>query len=107
MKATLAGIAAFVVVIGAVLALSFGGQEIAGWLGFRKANIEHRNFKQGRAFNEGMIQELAKLKLEYAREDNEVAKKAIAASVRHKTADMDRSKLPAELLSFVQECAGY
>lgn len=62
-------------------------------IGKKTADNDREIFKEGKAYVEGTIKELSKLKLEYETSDDEVAKKAIANHIRELTANFDINKI--------------
>jgi cold shock CspA family protein len=66
-------------------------------------NVNREVFLHTRAFQEGKIQELTKLRLEYLREKDPVAKEAIASTIRLNFSQVNRSKLPYELRTFLEQ----
>ena len=90
-----------------ILVLSFGltwaGIEWRGFFGPKQAAVEREVFKETRSYNEGMIQQLSRYRLQYLRADSEDERKAIASTVRTMFAEYDRSKLSPELQDFVKE----
>lgn len=96
-------------VVGLVLLASLAfGLEWAGikWYGFfgpKREAVRREVFKQTRSYNEGKEQELIKLRLEYMRESDEDAKKALASAIRHSFADYDEALIDsAELRTFLK-----
>ncbi len=91
-------IASVVVVISLAFVLKLGGIEWYRFFGVKKQSAEREVFKETRSYNEAKEQELLKLRLEYIKEKDTVAKEAIASTIRHKFADYPKSKLDSELL---------
>ena len=98
---TLLGIALFV-------GATFGIKEASLWwkerYSVKEQNIDRKVFKETRAFNEGKVQELSKLRLEYlkARANGDtVSTSAIRSTIQHTFADYDRTKLNPELSNFL------
>jgi len=97
-------------VIGIVLlaSLAFGlewvGIKWYGFFGPKREAVRREVFKQTRSYNEGKEQELVKLRLEYVRETDGEAKKALASTIRHSFADYDENLLDSEeLRSFLKQ----
>lgn len=66
-----------------------------------KYEAARRNvFEQSKAYNQGMIQELDQMRLDYVKGTPE-QKEAIASIVLHRTADYDVDKLPPYLQTFI------
>jgi len=101
------------VLLGIVVLVMLGslafGMEWAGikWYGFfgpKREAVRREVFKQTRSYNEGKEQELVKLRLEYLREKDADAKKALASTIRHLFSDYDETLLDsAELRSFLKQ----
>jgi hypothetical protein len=64
--------------------------------------VRKETFEQSKAFNQGTIQEIEALYLEYMKASDE-HKKAIGSVVLHRLADYDKSKLSPELQEFVSK----
>lgn len=62
--------------------------------------VRRETFEQSKAYNQGTIQEIEHLYLEYFKASDE-HKKAIGSIVLHRLADFDKSKLSPELQDFV------
>lgn len=101
----LVGVVLLFVVLGS---LAFGakwlGLEWRGFWGPREAAVERQIFEETQSYNHGMIQQLAKHRLEYLREEDPDAKAAIASTVRMQFAQFDIESLPQpELREFWYE----
>jgi hypothetical protein len=110
MKLTLAIVGSIIALIGGTFFLTMGGQEWDRFFGVRQSNIKHEKFKAGRAYTEGMLQELVQLRMEYVKakaDKDKATAEAIAFTIRHKFADTDHNKLPVELQEFVSEIFHY
>ena len=91
-----------------VLVLCFGlrwlGIEWRGFFGPKEAEVERKIFKETRSYNEGMVQQLVKYRLEYMRAKTDQEREAIASTVRMMFADYDLKRLPnEELRNFLRE----
>ena len=92
----------FIGVIVIIAAIDLG----TGWLGvFRtktfgkeQENANREVFKQTQSYNDGMAQELAKIKLEYEQAKDTVDKNALAFKVRHDYANFNEKNLESESL---------
>lgn len=98
------GIFGLVVALSLAFGLQWLGIEWRGFLGPKAENVERKIFKETRSFNEGMMQQLSRYRMEYIRAKDEKERDAIKSTVRHMYADYDASKLPPQLRSFYQEC---
>ena len=103
----LKGIGAGLLVIGLIMALSYG----FGWFGVgytktvgkAQQNAETEVFKQSQSYIDGKNQELSKLQLEYklAKADDEKA--AIKATILHSFAGVDENILSEDLRAFLDK----
>lgn len=71
---------------------------------FRPAyeQVRRETFEQSKSYNQGMVQELQAMQVEYAKGDAEV-KKTLAPIILHRAADYPDDKLPQDLRSFIQQ----
>jgi hypothetical protein len=94
----------------ALLALIIGGNlldlNIYKYFAPRKEAIRREVFENTRSYNQGKIQELAKLKHELELADND-DKEIIKSTIRHKFADYNDVNMPTNLKIFLQEIRGY
>jgi len=98
------GIVVIVILLSAAFGLEWAGIKWYGFFGPKREAVRREVFKQTRSYNEGKEQELIKLRLEYLRETNEAAKKAIASTIRHSFADYDDSLIDSpELRAFLRQ----
>jgi hypothetical protein len=74
----------------------------------RQEAVRRQVFEQSRAFNQGMIQELENMQLEYVKQTDPGAKAAIGSIILHRASgyNLNDQAVPAELRSFV-ECLRY
>lgn len=68
----------------------------------KQEQVRREVFEQSKAYNQGMVQELQNMQLQYVQADS-VHKDAIASIILQRTADYDLTKLPSDLRSFVQK----
>lgn len=100
----------FILILIIGLALSWG----MGWWGiFYKKTVgaadrdaDREVFENTRSYNQGKVQELAKIKAEYDRASEE-DKPALAATIRHRFADYDADRLPNGLGSWLRKIRGF
>lgn len=88
-----------------IIVLSVVGS-IAG-VGFRiwRVNTDRVIFKQSVTYNEGVLDDLAKYRLEMIRTDDKVEKTAIAEMVNSRFANYDESKVEnSDLKNFLRDC---
>ncbi len=99
-----AGFAAVVVVFSLMFGLTWLGIEWRGFFGPKRAAVEREIFYETRSYNEGMIQQLSRFRLQYIQADSDVEKAAIASTVRTMFAEYNTETLPnPELRTFLQE----
>lgn len=85
-----------IVVISAVL-----GAGYKGWTTY----TDYKIFKQSQVYNEGVLDDLAKYKLEMAKTDDPVEQAAIAETVVNRFANYDSSKIEnRDLRKFLDDC---
>lgn len=94
--------------IAALLSLMFGltwlGIEWRGFFGPKRAAVEREIFRETRSYDEGMVQQLSRYRLQYVRAESQAEKDAIASTVRTMFAEYDPSKLPnSDLRNFLNE----
>ena len=102
-----AGIGAVLALIAALFALQLLGLANFKFFAPKWQDARHEVFKQTRAFNEAVAQDLAKYRLEYLRENDPVAKKALLSVIVHRfaeynPADVENPDLAAFLRDVVQ-----
>lgn len=92
-----------------ILALSLLISVVSGGLGifqrYVDVAVDHEIFKESTVYNEGVVDDLAKYKLEMIRTDDSIEKIAIAEMVVQRFANYDESKIETEdLKQFLQDC---
>lgn len=101
------GILLLVVVVFVGLDYALGWNQVFYTSTVEKAqqNAEREVFEETQSYVEGKRQEASKYFLEYRRAEDEVEKKAIAATVRNSFANFEEEKLNSpELENFVYNC---
>ena len=68
--------------------------------------VRRETFVQSQAYNEGVAQEVRQAQLDYARASTPDQKAAICSYVAHFAGGYETSRLPSNLQSFVNQCAG-
>lgn len=99
LKVTLIGLLVLLVLIG----ITFFK---LGFYRFFKPKFENARrevFEETKSYNQAKFQDLLKYKLEHDRAETEEEEEAIAFTVRHRFADYDEDKLPAELKDFLKK----
>jgi hypothetical protein len=98
----LAAVAASVLMFSLAFGLTWVGIEWQGFFGPKQAAVERKIFKETRSYNEGMIQQLSRYRLQYVRSKDEVERQAILSTVRSMFAEYDADTLPSvELRNFL------
>jgi len=98
------GLLCIFVIASLAFGLEWAGIKWYGFFGPKREAVRREVFKQTRSYNEGKEQELIKLRLEYLREKDENAKKAIASTIRHSFADYDENLIDSvELREFLRQ----
>lgn len=64
--------------------------------------VRRQTFEQSKAYNQGMIQELQNMQLEYIK-GTKSQKEAMASIILHRAADYDENRLPSDLKAFIQQ----
>lgn len=98
------GVLVLFVIVGGGLAWMVQGNEFFLYKVFAPAreNVRREVFENTKSFNQGMIQELQNLQLEYVQAEEE-HKKALASVILHRSADFPEDKLPEDLRAFIQD----
>ena len=103
-KWTLTGIAAVVVLWSLCFGLTWMGLKWKGFFGPRFADVERTVFLETRSYNQGMIQQLSRYRLQYALCTTPEAKAVIKSTVRTMFSEYPPEDLPSvELRTFHQE----
>lgn len=103
MKEIFIGAAIFLVTIVVFLGLDYGYLHWFQFIEPQKEDARHKVFKATRSYNEGKIQDLVKMRLEYMQARDEESKSAIAFSIRHMFAEYDENQLSSELKYFLKK----
>jgi hypothetical protein len=69
----------------------------------KRAAVERQVFEQTKSYNQGMIQELEAMMLDYNKADPN-GKDSICSVVRRRTADFPADNIPSDVYSFVKTC---
>ena len=103
----LVGILAVVLGLALILSFAFGtewlGLKWKGYFAPKHATVERAVFKETRSYNEGKLQDLTRLRLQYLRAKSADDKEALASTIRLQFADYDEEKLPNELRVFLSQ----
>lgn len=106
--AALGGIIAFTLLL-VGLSFAFGWSDVlyTKTVGKAQENARRQVFEQTQSYVEGKAQELTKYRLEYQTEKDPVAKEAIRQTIIQSFSNVDASKMPFELQSFLSQVRGY
>lgn len=63
--------------------------------------VRHDTFKQSQAYNDGMANELYKMRSEYASAKDDQTRDAIADMILHRASQYDTTRLPRDLQAFI------
>lgn len=109
MKDLFGGVAAFLIGIAGIALLAFGVRwgalQYNKYFAVQEEDVRREVFKATRSYNQGMVQQLSKYRLEYLekqREDDVEGAKAIASTIRHQFSEYNHEQLPVELSNFVK-----
>ena len=91
-------LALVIILCGIELATGYFGVFYTKTVGKAQENANREVFKQTQSYNDGMAQELVKIKTEYDQAKDSTDKKALVFRVQHDYANFDESKLESESL---------
>jgi predicted membrane-bound dolichyl-phosphate-mannose-protein mannosyltransferase len=106
LKIVLWSVLAIIILLILIIAFNFLDLGVYSFFAPKKENVRREVFENTRSYNQGKIQELAKLKLEFELADND-DKEIIKNTIRHKFADYNNDNMPRNLQIFLQEIRGY
>jgi hypothetical protein len=72
------------------------------FFGIRTENVRREIFEQSKAYNQGMVQELENMQMEYIKAPPE-GKAAMASIIIHRASEYDPNRLPYDLKVFIAE----
>lgn len=107
MKNVLIGIGIFLLVIIVGAGLQLAGIEWYKFIAPKKEEARRNVFEETKSYNQGVIQDLARYKVQYETTKSQSEKDAIATTIRTMYADYDVKKLPYGLQAFFVEVRGY
>lgn len=102
MKKAIIGISAFVLFIGLMLGIDYGGFLWESFMAPKKEEMRRNVWEKTRSFREGKRQELIRYMHQYNTEPEN--RSIIASTVRLQFADVDARDLEPELRSFINKC---
>jgi len=86
--------------------LGLGGLGFYKFFAPKREAVRREVFEETRSYNQGKMQELAKLKLEYEMADIN-SQRALKSAIVHKFADYNDDRMPSELEEFLTKIRGY
>ena len=95
-----------ILVIGIVFGIGYLSIFYKKTVGVASENANREVFEATRSYNQAKIQELAKYKAEWDSADIE-DRSGIESIIKHRFADMDATKIPVGLSSFLRLIRGY
>lgn len=95
-----------VIVIAAVVGLSIGGYHLYAYLAPKYEATRRDVMLESRAYSEGQTREIYRLKLQYQQAKDDDERATIRAMALHEASAFDRSRLPFDLQSFIQQLGG-
>lgn len=106
MKQTLAfgGIVAGIVAV--IVGVAFGGYYATAYFSPKYEAIRRDTMIQSRAYGEGQTREIYRLKLQYQQSKSDDERATIRAMALHEASAFDRSLLPLDLQSFINQLGG-
>jgi len=103
MKEVLIGIALFVSVIVAIMFFNYGSYS---FFAPKYAEVRNQVFHESQAYNDGMLNDLSSLRIEYSKATSQDHKDVIRSTVRQRFASYPRDKMPPELRNFYESMVG-
>jgi hypothetical protein len=94
---------AFALVFGIAWAVQGSQFFMYKWFAPKEEAVRRETFEQSKAYNEGMLQQLRKAQIDYAKAQTSEEKLAIGSYVLHQVAGYDESRLPPDLRQFVSQ----
>lgn len=93
----------FCLVIAALVGLSIGGYYLYAYLAPKYESTRRDVMLESRAYSEGQTREIYRLKLQYQQAKSDDERATIRAMALHEASAFDRSRLPLDLQSFIQQ----
>lgn len=97
---------AALLVIGTVVGLSIGGYHLYAYLAPKYEATRRDVMLESRAYSEGQTREIYRLKLQYQQAKTDDERDTLRAMALHEASAFDRSRLPFDLQSFIQQLGG-
>jgi hypothetical protein len=96
--------ALLIIVVG--VGLSIGGYYLYAYLAPKYEATRRDVMIESRAYSEGQTREMYRLKLQYQQTKSDDERDTIKAMALHEAAAFDRTRLPLDLQSFIQQLGG-
>jgi hypothetical protein len=106
MRDFLTGVLLFCLVIGVIVGLSIGGYYLYAFLAPKYESTRRDVMLESRAYSEGQTREIYRLKLQYQQAKSDDERATIRAMALHEASAFDRSRLPLDPQSFIQQLGG-
>jgi hypothetical protein len=107
MKNMLITITIIIGLLALTLGLGYYGVFYKNTVGVQDANADRNIFKENKSYVEGMINDLSRLKLEYAQQQDPIAKKALGDTIRERFSNFDINKIEdVNLRNFLMQIRG-
>ncbi len=85
----------------AVWMFAMNNYQLYKYFASKVEEVRNETFKESTAYNEGMVQELQQLQLDYVRSTSKEEKDAVASVILHRFAGYDETKLSDDLRAFL------
>jgi hypothetical protein len=95
-----------ILVIAALTGLSIGSYYLYDYLAPKYESTRRDVMIESRAYSEGQTREMYRLKLQYQQAKSDDERDTIRAMALHEASAFDRSRLPLDLQSFLQQLGG-
>lgn len=99
----LTALGAIVISVVLIFCLSWAGIEWYKYFAPKQEDAKREVFEATKSYNQGMVQQLSRYRLQYLSAEDSTAKAAIKSTIQHQYADFDVNKLQGELKTFAQE----
>ena len=102
MKAALLVVTSFAAIVAFGFGLSYLNLLSFGFFAPKYEQVRRETFEQSKAYNDGMVQELESMRLDYSRANDE-QKAALASVILHRSAVYPCERMPYDLCQFIQQ----
>ena len=103
MKDAFGIVGALTLVVGLIAGLSIGGYYLYAFLAPKYEATRRDVMIESRAYNEGTVRELYRLKMQYGEATEPAQKATIAAAARYEFSIFPRERLPLDLQGFMAQ----